>query len=58
MPTASSRLAVINDMSKGVFERKNAQEDIPKTNPLLRALFVNLTGHDLKENHTAGLWKT
>lgn len=45
-------------MSKGVFERKNAQEDIPKTNPLLRALFVNLTGHDLKENHTAGLWKT
>ncbi|MDR0827119.1 MAG: N-6 DNA methylase [Desulfovibrio sp.] len=38
-----------HDMSKGAFERWNAQEDIPKTNPLLRALFVNLTGPDLKE---------
>lgn len=38
-----------HDIGKKEFERKNAQEDIPKTNPLLRGLFVNLTGPDLKE---------
>jgi predicted helicase len=38
-----------HDAGKGEFERKNAQDDIPKTNPLLRSLFVNLTGPDLKD---------
>ena len=38
-----------HDASKGEFARQNAQDDIPKTNPLLRSLFVNLTGPDLKD---------
>lgn len=38
-----------HDMSKNEFERLNAHESIPKTNPLLRSLFINLTGPDLKD---------
>jgi len=38
-----------HDPSKGEFERKNAQDDIPKTNPLLRSLFASLTGPEFKD---------
>lgn len=36
-----------HDSDKGQFERHTAQDNIPKTNPLLRSLFASLTGPEL-----------